>query len=386
MRQTGSPSKVYGAVLPALTFTAGTFVNGDTAATALTGSLSTTATASSPVNTYPISQGTLTAANYDITFVPGTLSVTPAPLTLTADNKSKTTGSANPPLTFSGSVFVNGDSASSLTTQPTLSTTATTSSPAGTYPISISGAADPNYTISYVVGALTVTAAGAASKTAFTSVPNPSVFGQTIVLVAAVSPASGSLTAAKPTGAVTFMDGSTVLGTGSIAYLLNREIATFTTSSLAVGSHSITAVFAGGNGYAGSTSAAVTQTVKQAATTVALAAAPKSPVIGQLVTLTATVTVTAPGRGLPTGSVVFKDGSTVLGAGTTSIVGGKLVATYSTTLLAVGSHKITAAYSVQEEFSWPASQPLVRCRSPKPRRPRRLRRAPIRPAAARRSR
>ena len=61
------------------------------------------------MNSYPITQGTLSAANYTITFVPGTLQVTPAPLTLTADNKTKTVGSANPPLTFFSSGFVNGD-------------------------------------------------------------------------------------------------------------------------------------------------------------------------------------------------------------------------------------------------------------------------------------
>jgi MBG domain (YGX type) len=53
--------------------------------------------------------------------------------------------------------FVNGDTAANLTAQPALSTTATTASPAGTYPISASGAASPNYTISYLPGTLTVT-------------------------------------------------------------------------------------------------------------------------------------------------------------------------------------------------------------------------------------
>ncbi len=70
---------MYGATLPALTFTTSTFVNGDTAATALTGAPSTTAASSSPVANYPITQGTLAAANYTITFVPGTLAVTRRP-------------------------------------------------------------------------------------------------------------------------------------------------------------------------------------------------------------------------------------------------------------------------------------------------------------------
>ena len=55
--------------------------------------------------------------------------------------------------------FVNGDSPSSLTSPPACSTTATSSSPVGTYPSSCSGAADPNYTISYVSGTVQVTTA-----------------------------------------------------------------------------------------------------------------------------------------------------------------------------------------------------------------------------------
>jgi gliding motility-associated-like protein len=91
-----------------------------------------------------------------------TLTVNPAPLTITANNQSKTAGTANPTLTVSYSGFVNGDTKGSLTTQPTVTTTATTSSPAGTYPITASGAADANYAISYVAGTLTVSGSGMA--------------------------------------------------------------------------------------------------------------------------------------------------------------------------------------------------------------------------------
>ena len=88
-----SPSKVYGAALPALTYTYAGLVNGDTAAV-FTGCLSTAATAGSAASArYPIGQGTLSAgANYTISFSPGTLTVTPAPLTVTADSPSKVYG------------------------------------------------------------------------------------------------------------------------------------------------------------------------------------------------------------------------------------------------------------------------------------------------------
>jgi hypothetical protein len=85
-----------------------------------------------------------------------TLNVAKAALTITADNKSKLQGEANPELTVTYSGFVNGDDASVLTTQPTVTTTATASSPVGSYPITVSGAAAANYNITYVGGTLTV--------------------------------------------------------------------------------------------------------------------------------------------------------------------------------------------------------------------------------------
>ncbi|OGW34314.1 MAG: hypothetical protein A2X58_11960, partial [Nitrospirae bacterium GWC2_56_14] len=84
------------------------------------------------------------------------VTVNPAPLTVTADDKTKTFGASNPQLTFSYSGFVNGETADNLTTQPTASTTATDNSPAGTYPITVSGGVGSNYAFSYVAGTLTI--------------------------------------------------------------------------------------------------------------------------------------------------------------------------------------------------------------------------------------
>ena len=91
----------------------------------------------------------------------GSLTVTAAPLTITANNQTKVYGAALPTLTASYSGFVNGDTSASLTTQPTLSTTATASSHVAGSPYSItaSGAVDTDYSISYVAGSLTVTPA-----------------------------------------------------------------------------------------------------------------------------------------------------------------------------------------------------------------------------------
>ncbi len=94
--------------------------------------------------------------NYTITYVTGRLTVNKAPLTITANSQTIVAGQNLPALTGSYSGFVNGDTSASLTTPPTLSTTASAGSPAGTYPITVSGASSPNYTITSVAGTLTV--------------------------------------------------------------------------------------------------------------------------------------------------------------------------------------------------------------------------------------
>jgi diphthamide synthase (EF-2-diphthine--ammonia ligase) len=155
-------TKVYGAALPTLTVSYSGFINGDTSASLTTlPTLTTTATANSDVsgNPYTITASGAVDSDYTITYVAGSLNVTPAPLTITADNQTKMYGAALPTLTASYSGFVNGDTSASLTTQPTLTTTATAGShvAGGPYAITASGAADPDYSISYVAGSLIVT-------------------------------------------------------------------------------------------------------------------------------------------------------------------------------------------------------------------------------------
>ncbi len=153
-------SKAYGAALPALTVSYSGFVNGDTAASLTTQpAITTSATATSHVSSYTITASGAVDSNYTINYVDGTLSVTRVPLTITADNKTKAYGAALTALTASYSGFVNGDAAASLTTQPTITTTATASShvSGNPYAITASGALDNDYTISYVPGTLTVT-------------------------------------------------------------------------------------------------------------------------------------------------------------------------------------------------------------------------------------
>ncbi len=157
-------TKVYGAALPSLTASYTGFVNGDTSASLATPpTITTTATAASHLSgsPYSITASGAVDTDYTISYVAGTLSVTKAPLTITANNLTKVYGAALPTLTFGYSGFVNGDTSASLATLPTITTTATAASNvAGSpYAITASGAVDTDYTISYVAGSLTVTAA-----------------------------------------------------------------------------------------------------------------------------------------------------------------------------------------------------------------------------------
>jgi gliding motility-associated-like protein len=83
-------------------------------------------------------------------------SVSPAPLTITADNQTKPYGAVNPVLTVTYLGFVNNDGLGQLSSQPTITTTATTQSPIAQYPILASDAVSPNYTFTYLPGILTV--------------------------------------------------------------------------------------------------------------------------------------------------------------------------------------------------------------------------------------
>ena len=165
-------TKVYGQADPALTYqiSSGALVGTD----AFTGSL--TRNAGENAGTYAINQGTLALnSNYTLTYNSGNLTITPAALTITADNKGKVYGQTNPALTAAYSGFINGDNASTLTTQPTLTTTATTNSPVGNYAITASGAVATNYTVSYVAGSLSVTPA----TLTITADNKSKVYGQT---------------------------------------------------------------------------------------------------------------------------------------------------------------------------------------------------------------
>ncbi len=148
----------YGSTLPTFTVTYSGFVNGDTAAS-LGGALAFTPTTVSGAGTFPITPSGLTSNNYTITFVNGSLTVNKATLTVTANNQSMTYGGTVPtPLTYAITGFVNGDTQSVVSGSPSVTTTATSSSPVGSYTITAAAGtlSAANYTFTFVNGTLTV--------------------------------------------------------------------------------------------------------------------------------------------------------------------------------------------------------------------------------------
>jgi len=185
---------------------------------------------------------------------------------------------------------------------------------------------------------LALTVAKASTATSVSASLASPVFGQSVTFTATVgvqSPGGGT-----PAGTVTFMDGTTVIGT---ATLNAAGQATLSTSSLAVGAHSITAVYDGNANFDGGTSSALSWAVSKASTstTVASSANPAAP--GQSVTFTATVASVAPGTGVPTDSVQFRINGVDFGAPVALVNG--VATSAATSSLVAGSHAITAVYS-----------------------------------------
>ncbi len=217
----------------------------------------------------------------------------------------------------------------------------------GDHPITADYSGDSTYAASTApaVTQTVATAGTAASATALSSSVNPSTVGQAVTLVATVTGAGKS-----PTGSVSFRDGDSTLTIRP----LSGGRASLVTSSLTAGPHTLTAVYGGDPTFATSSSAAVSQTVSPPGTTAtktAVASSANPSRSGVPVTFTATVSATA---GTPTGSVTFRDGSTVLAV--RPLAGGRATLTLRT--LTAGPHSITAVYSGSPSFATSTSAPV----------------------------
>lgn len=155
-------TKIYGAPIPKLSYQLTGFVNGDTAAKDVSGKvvLTTKATQKSIVGNYAITvvTNTLKAANYAFDFAQNEITVTKAPLKVTATSFTMPQGGPLPTLTYKLSGLVNDDTARVVTGTPTLTTSATVTSNPGKYAITIKVGSlkAANYSFDFISGTLTV--------------------------------------------------------------------------------------------------------------------------------------------------------------------------------------------------------------------------------------
>ena len=201
----------------------------------------------------------------------------------------------------------------------------------GTHPITVTYGGDNDNSPGTTAAALNQVVNQAQTAVALTATPNPGIAGVGVALTATVTITAG---AGTPTGTVTFTSGTTALGSSTLV----NGIATIN-PVLAAGAYQIVATYSGDTNDAGSASAPLPLTVKLGTTTTAFTIVPNPAQVVAPVTFTATVT----GNGtVPTGTVSFFNGSTLLG---TATLNAKAVATFTTSTLAAGTYSVTASYS-----------------------------------------
>jgi hypothetical protein len=198
-------------------------------------------------------------------------------------------------------------------------------------------------------GAIGPASAAAAPTNTKLTTSTPSIgIGGTAKLKAIVKPVTGT---AKPTGTVTFKEGTTTAGTGTLALVGTVQTAKLELTTLGAGSHTFVATYNGSTDFASSTSLSVTVTVGKSATTTTASTSTPAPTPGQDVKLKAVVKPDS-GTVKPTGSVTFKDGATTLGTVTLALVGTTETAKLTITGgLSLGKHTITATYAGSTTFN-----------------------------------
>lgn len=155
-------SKVYGDANPEFNITYSGFRDGDSeVGFSVPASISTIVDNSSKVGKYDIVASGAVSDKYEILYIPGTLTITKAPLSISAGNYTKKQGDAMPDFKANYAGFKNGENESVLTKQPVFSCVANEASAPAEYAVTISGADAENYAISYEQGRLTVVEADA---------------------------------------------------------------------------------------------------------------------------------------------------------------------------------------------------------------------------------
>jgi Bacterial Ig-like domain (group 3) len=205
--------------------------------------------------------------------------------------------------------------------------------------------------------AATITVLQDSTSTSISSTSNPANYGQNVTFTATVQGAHET-----PSGQVRFLDGTNVLGTGT---LTSGGTATLSISTLSTGTHAITAAYEATPNSASSTSAALNEVIQpaQATTTTTLTSSANPATSGQTITFTASVAKPPQSPQQPTGTVTFLDNSIILGTKSLDSTG---TATFTTSTLYTGSHNITASYTGDTIASASVSAPLAEIISPLP--------------------
>ena len=195
--------------------------------------------------------------------------------------------------------------------------------------------------------ALGQTVNAAATTLGLSASSNPALSGTSVTFTA--TPVVTAPSQGAPSGSVTFSDGGNPIGTGT----LSGGTATFSTSTLAVGPHNITAAYAGTAAFAASASSPLSETISSTGTSTQLSSSANPVVLGQSVTLTATVS--SGGGPTPQGTLIFYNGATQIG---TASLNGSGIGSFSTAALPAGTLNLTAAYSSSNGLNASTSGPL----------------------------
>ena len=310
------------------------------------------------------SQGSTPATSPVISLSGIVLNVTPTTVALTSSVNPSLVGQS---VTFTATVTNNGAALTGLTGTVTflngttplcssvaisgsgLATCSTSTLPLGTSNITAAYSGDPNdeantsNTVAQVVEQTPVLT--------LVVTPNPAVVTTTVTLTFTAAPPTGSSTG-TPTGTVTFFDGTTAL---SAALPLSSGVATFSTTTLSLGVHNLSAKYVGVAPNAPGTSNVVAETIQQATTATSLSSSSPTATVGSPVTFTATVADTDGGPA-PTGSVTFNAGATLLG---TSPIGNNGTAVLPISSLTPGTYSITATYTGDTDDAPSTSTPAL---------------------------
>lgn len=214
----------------------------------------------------------------------------------------------------------------------------TSSLPIGTHSITAQYSGDATFDGSVsaaFVQAVNSPKANSSVTLALSAGANPSPFGTSLTFTATIAPASA-------TGSVTFFDGPVAI---SGAIPLTSNTATFTTSALGGGIHSITAHYSGDGNFNGSSSAVLTQTVTRLTTDLDLELALQDTAFASGTHLSFMANITPANA---TGTVVFYDGASPI-SGAVQLSNGS--ASFTTSSLSTGTHSISAQYSGNADFS-----------------------------------